>query len=302
MFDAIRNLFNKEVSRYHSYDFDLSFFRNESDRIFFRENGYVVVKDIVSDDSIQTIKKAYNLLIKHKDFYPVDGFITSANYGLDIQSKIHNILLSVNQDILPKIYDVKTIHHSLLNFLVLKFCKDKEKFFPHQDAPFVEEDKGASVLSWIPTEDMNEKNGSLLVLPKSHKYFRWQHTHNQQQSPLSKLHSEILKKMTPVYLKKGDLILFDNALIHASMPNLTNNVRIAANTGVASKKYDLVHYRNLPNKSKKIEKFIIDEDFWLSGNYMTPDIVPEKYGNPVVENIKRTKKYSLREFNKIMSN
>ena len=302
MFERLKNIFNKEVIQEHNYDFDLDFFINETDKSFFIEHGYTVIKNVVSEQAINKILEAYQVLKNHNGFYEADGFITSANYGIDIQSQIHQLLKEVNYEVLPKIFNISKIYYNLLNFLVLKFTKDKNDFFPHQDVSFLDEYKGASIILWIPTQDINKDNGSLLVLPKSHKYFRWQHTHNQTHSPLKNLHAEILKNMIPVYINKGDLILFDNALVHASAPNRTNEVRIAMNTGVASKDQELIHYRFMQNNPKKIEKFKIDEHFWHSGNFITPDNVPSVYGTPELEDLRRIKNYTLNEFKKILNN
>lgn len=296
MFERLKNIFINDVIEQQNYDFDLDYFNNESYKLFFKENGYVIIKNVVSEQAINKILEAYQLLIQHKDFYEVDGFITSANYGFDIQFPVHQILKDVNKEVLPKIFDTNKIYHNLLNVLVLKFCKDKKEFFPHQDVPLIEENKGHTIFAWIPTEDINENNGSLLVLPKSHKYFRWQHTHDQTHSPLKNLHNEMLKDMTPIFLKKGDLVLFDNALIHASLPNKTDKVRIAMNTGVAINEMPLINYKIIANKKNYIEKYIIDEEFWQKGNFLNPDYVPEKYFPPVIEKIKRIKLYTKKEF------
>jgi hypothetical protein len=301
MIEKLKSIFKKEPILPRNFDFDLSFFLNESHKQAFETNGYTIVNNVVSEIAIQKILAAYQLLSIHKDFYPAEGFITSANYGKDVQIKVHKVLSDVTLEILPLIFDLNKVHYNLLNTLVLKFCKDTSSFFPHQDVSFVEENKGVTILAWIPTENIDQSNGSLLVLPKSHQPFRWQHTHDQTNSPLSHLKNDILKDMIPVYLNKGDLVLFDNTLIHASSPNKTNEVRIVMNTGLASKTHELIHYKILPHHPTQIEKFKIDEDFWHSGNFMTPNSVPEKYGRPIIEKIRRTKKYALKEYKKTMN-
>lgn len=285
-----------------NYNFELDFFLNNEHKVFFKENGYVVIKNIVSEYAINSILAAFNKLKSHSNYYESDGFITSANYGIEIQNQLHTILKEVNDEILPKLFHIDKIYHDLLNVLVLKFNKDKTEFFPHQDVSLIEETKGNTIFAWIPTTDINEKNGNLLVLSGSHNKFRWQRTHDQANSPLKNIHPEILKLMVPLYISKGDLVLFDNALIHASAPNSTNEVRIAMNTGIAAKSSPLIHYKTIPNNKNNIEKFFIDEDFWYKGYYINPDYIPQKYFPAIKEKIYRTKDFSITEFKKIMDN
>lgn len=299
MFQLLKNIFRPNATK-SEVKLDFSFFLNDTHKEFFEQNGYLVIKSVVDESAITHIISAYELLSKHEDFYEADGFITSANYGKAAQELVHKELSEAIKGIIPKLFDTNKIYYNLLNVLVLKFNKDKKEFFPHQDVPYVDESLGCTIFAWIPTEDINEKNGSILVLPKSHKNFRWQRTHDQSFSPLKNLHDEFLKRMIPVYLNKGDLLLFDNSLIHASSPNSTDKIRIALNTGIASRKNPLIHYRLISKSPKYIEKFNIDEDFWLSGDYITPDIVPDKYGKPIREKIRRTRYFTLHEFNKIL--
>ncbi|HNL81961.1 MAG TPA: phytanoyl-CoA dioxygenase family protein [Chitinophagaceae bacterium] len=283
----IQNLRNK-FYKYKPVEYNFSYhhFKNEEQRMFYAENGYVVIKDIVSDYAIDIILKVFDILKTHKDYYEVDGFITSANYGFDIQKHLHQELRKVNSEILNKIFDVDKIYYDLLNVLVIKFNKDKKEFYAHQDIPLVEETLAPTTYAWIPTTDINDQNGALLVLPKSHKWFRWQRTHDQSYSPLKNIREEVLNYMKPIYLNKGDLILFDNSLIHASAPNFSNEIRVAMNTGIAPNNFDLIHYQKIENNQNKIGKYRIDEDFWLQGHYLNSNQVPQKYCPATIEQYK----------------
>ena len=282
------------------YNLSYNHFLNKNLSKFYAENGYVVINNIVTDDVIKIIKNAFSILRNHKSYYEVDGFITSANYGFEIQQQIHHELSAVNRVILPKIFDIENIYHNLLNVLVIKYNIDKKDFFAHQDIPLVEESEAPTTYAWIPTTDINEKNGALLVLPKSHKCFRWQRIHDQNNSPLREIRNNLLEYMIPIYLNKGDLILFDNSLIHASAPNITNEVRVAMNTGIAPKYSPLIHYQKIQKSKNKIEKYYVDEDFWQKGYYLNPNTVPEQYNPPIIEKLNFSGKITLDNFNEII--
>lgn len=297
----IQNIKDK-LSTYKPVDYKLSYdyFINVEQRLFYEENGYVVVKDIVSEEAIQVILDAFNELKEYEAYYEVDGFITSANYGYEIQNQLHKKLSLVNEIILPKLFYDNKIYKNLLNILVLKFCKEKKELFAHQDAPLVDETEAPTTCLWIPTVNINTQNGALMVLPKSHKYFRWQRIHDQEDSPLSNLKEQMLDYMIPLYINKGDLIIFDNSLIHASAPNLTNEIRVAMTTTVAPNNYKLVHYCKSEN-NRKIKKYYIDESFWKEGCYMNPSLIPEKYHAPIIEEYRYQGKISKSNFINIIS-
>ena len=90
MFQFIKSLLRSKPA-INTYSFSLDFFINADKREFFRENGYVIIDNVVSNDAIDKITLAYETLTKSNDFFEVDGFITSANYGMNIQKKIHQI-------------------------------------------------------------------------------------------------------------------------------------------------------------------------------------------------------------------
>lgn len=282
------------------YKFAYNHFLNSEERSFYEENGYVVIKNIVTDDAIQIINDAYTILKSYKGYYEVDGFITSANYGYEIQQHIHDKLSEVNNIILPKLFNTNQIYSGLLNVLVIKFNKDRKEFYAHQDIPLVEETVAPTTYAWIPTTDINEHNGALLVLPKSHKWFRWQRTHDQSFSPLQTIRDSLIEFMIPLYISKGDLILFDNSLIHASAPNLTNETRIAMNTGIAPSEFNLVHYQKIENNVNEIKKYFVDTNFWLDGHYLNPSSVPDKYCPPQIEKYRYKGEISKSRFIDIM--
>lgn len=295
---------NNKLFKYKPEKFNLSnnHFKYYEHQKSYTENGYVVIKDIVSDEAVKLILKVFTMLKEHKNYHEAEGFITSANYGFEIQKHLHQELIKVNTEILEKIFHIDKIYHDLLNVLVIKFNKDKKEFYAHQDIPLVEENLASTTYAWIPTTDINDQNGALLVLPKSHKWFRWQRTHDQSYSPLKNIREEVLNYMEPIYINKGDLILFDNSLIHASAPNFSNEVRIAMNTGIAPKNFDLIHYQRIENNQKEIEKYLIDEDFWLQGHYLNPHQVPEKYHPATIEQYKYQGNISKSNFIDIIQN
>ena len=82
---------------------------------------------------------------------------------------------------------------------------------------------------WCPLVDLHPDNGPLYVLPGSHRIVP---TLRGSTIPAiyEETHEEILSLMTPVYIKAGTAIIFDQSIIHASPPNHSNQLRVVTNT------------------------------------------------------------------------
>lgn len=96
----------------------------------------------------------------------------------------------------------------------------------HQDASLVDERSAMGIVAWVALTDMAASDGALLVLPGSHRYGAWARvsttTHDVEHlRPAIERHSRVL----PV--RAGQVVLFDNALIHGSLVNRGAGPRIA---------------------------------------------------------------------------
>ena len=96
----------------------------------------------------------------------------------------------------------------------------------HQDASLVDERSAVGIVAWVALTDMTAADGALLVLPGSHRYGAWARVSTttddfEHLRPAIERHSRVL----PV--RAGQVILFDNALIHGSLVNRGAGPRIA---------------------------------------------------------------------------
>lgn len=96
----------------------------------------------------------------------------------------------------------------------------------HQDASLVDERVAVGVVAWVALTDIAAEDGALLVLPGSHRYGAWPRVSTttddfEHLRPAIERHSRVL----PV--RAGQVVLFDNALIHGSLVNRGAGPRIA---------------------------------------------------------------------------
>ena len=112
---------------------------------------------------------------------------------------------------------------------------------PHQDYALVDERIATSLYAWIPLVDMNEFNGTLHVVPGSHRY-----TNLIRSLHVPSTFNEVLNSVRAAGLRfdclAGELILMVSGIIHYSPPNSSDQVRLAAHGILAPTKIPLQFY------------------------------------------------------------
>jgi ectoine hydroxylase-related dioxygenase (phytanoyl-CoA dioxygenase family) len=78
---------------------------------------------------------------------------------------------------------------------------------------------------WIPLQDVDAQNGTLMVVPESHNWNNGIAAASVSWPFVSKMEA-ILPKAVPLKLKAGQLVLFDNRLLHGSTINQSANSRL----------------------------------------------------------------------------
>jgi hypothetical protein len=238
---------------------------NKEHRDAYIRDGYVIVRNIVDDEAIRKVLDVHDQISKMPGYFDSDKLQTSIAFG----EAIHNIAIDTVKDvsvnIFNKILDPNLCHYDFGGGIIIK---NKGCWFaPHQDCSIIDEYKGTTTYAWIPTVDMNDENGTFYAIPGSHLWAAWQRSSQYPTWPLKKHAQFLWEQMIPLYLNKGDLLLFDSALIHASGENKTPDKRIAFNACIIEKEAQHVQYVQEKDTPKgKIEKFMVDLDFWYKGS------------------------------------
>jgi hypothetical protein len=148
---------------------------------------------------------------------------------------------------------------------------------PHQDWTFVDESLFCSFTLWVALQDVNIDNGALCILPGSTEFFNFPRASPspQARSPLTDFYFDIFPYMRLIEMKAGDVLIFDNRLIHASPPNNSDKPRIAAGIGVTHEEAQLIHYYQVPGSDPvQLEGFKVDKPFF---NLYNNTILSELY-------------------------
>jgi len=98
----------------------------------------------------------------------------------------------------------------------------------------------------------------MYVLPGSHEYVRG-YRHVTIPSVFGQIYDSVWEHMVPIHLKAGEAIIFDHALGHASKPNGSDRVRIAATHSLLSPNFELRFYWN---NNGTVEEYEGESDFY----------------------------------------
>lgn len=205
---------------------------------FYRQQGYIVIQDLLSEQVLQEAKSAIAEL--HDKFMKQpnenEHIFEKDEHGKPIAVRcMHNLLshhdffkrLVQDQKMLDTV--AKLMSPNILLYRAIAVIKKKEvgSAFPwHQDFAYWLKGQAKMLGCWIALKDATVKNGCLDVIPGSHK---WGVLPMHDQDPGQPILDPIqTSQALPVPMKAGSALFFDNLLVHKSNPNLTDHDRWAA--------------------------------------------------------------------------
>lgn len=233
-------------------------FSNETQNSFFTKNGYLVV-DFYSSEKVDELKNEFNRL----------NLTISSDYAAtidsDTKSKIEiNGLLERFFE--PLINQVLFNYTFLFGAFTIKQVGDKSVKPSHQDWSFVDEDQFSGIGVWCPLNNVNELNGCLGVIPGSHRYiknYRGTQTRTEFEPVASYAEKNLFKFLE---MKKGQVLFFDNRILHYSKANHSSEVRLVAGCATAPKQAKIYHFIGSEN-SDKIEKREVSKNFFFETDF-----------------------------------
>jgi len=166
----------------------------------------------------------------------------------------------------PMLDDLLDDHVPYLAAYITKWPGASSGFAPHQDPTLVDERSFRGVTIWIPLDDAptadGRDNGVLHVVPGSHRFSaapRVQDVDNFEYATHEAAILETYGRAVPT--KAGEVLVFDNRLIHYSWPNETDEPRVVVSFTVRPRETSAVLLR--PDGEGMIDLFEIPDDFYI---------------------------------------
>ncbi|MBL4669271.1 MAG: phytanoyl-CoA dioxygenase family protein, partial [Flavobacteriales bacterium] len=204
-------------------------FKNKDLQNNIEENGYAVV-DFIAPEELSALLGVYNSehqieSTKGGMFYSVYSKDTA--YRKRIHEKIDTILS-------PHLSKYFKDYKNSLNFFINKLSGDNSAFSIHQDSSAIDEFKYSALSVWMPLQDVDETNGALWLVEKTHLMFSPFRSVSFS-PPFSNIRETVKNYLKPIRLKAGQALIFDARVIHTSGKNTSGKDRLAVVSGILPK-------------------------------------------------------------------
>lgn len=233
-------------------------FKNDQLQKEFEQNGFVKLP-MLKREEVEMLREYY----VNQDF---DNKIEAGfHISLDNQNEelVKEVGSRIKEVLAPKTTELLDDCQIFTASYVIKEPGLQNIVPPHQDWTFVDEDQFCSATVWTALVDVTEQNGALGVIPGSHKTFNHKRSSPspQSKSPLADHIFTLFPFVEVIEMKAGESLIFDNRLIHASPPNLSDQARIAVGIGITQSEAKLKHFYQNPT-SGKLEEYDVEQSFF----------------------------------------
>jgi hypothetical protein len=238
-------------------------FNNLEHQIEFERNGFIIL-DSLPSEMITAIEKEYEEL-KPDDLFNPEG----QNYHCTFIDKNNNYkkkAFDLFGRYFTQIIDEILIDYKLVigNFYVKP--SGSREFEVHQNWAIVDESKHTSLTLWIPLQDTNPFNGTLEVVPGSNRIssnitcFGIPYFFHEFESSLKENYFK------PLILKKGQIVVFDDNLIHYSKQNNSDETRRAIQLVATPIEAQLQIYFPDISDNNRFNVFATNIEFYLNND------------------------------------
>ncbi len=248
----------------------------------FQKDGYVIIP-FLNDTEVAELKQGFFDLLPNSG-----GNITADETGMTIPITYDFTFIDKNIEFKQAVYDKITQYFAphvkkwLAGYrpIIANYIRkntDTGEVPLHQNWAFVNERKCTSISIWCPLVDSDLKNGTLQMVPGSHKRF------GEVRGPmipweLEGIKQEIIDKyLVPMNIKAGQAVILDDSIVHYSALNKTNDLRLAIQLILVPEEEKSIHYHIDQEKDPEtVHVLEVDTDFYMKFNpWKKPENVKE---------------------------
>lgn len=195
------------------------------------------------------------------------------------RDQLHDLLMGTFSHFVDELF---VDHKVVMAQATVKWAGGDSTVRIHQDWSIVEEPAFWSFNLWIPLVSTRDENGSLYMLPGSHRDYQryrpnggfpgWYH------DPAGDLP---LDRFVPVHVDVGQAVISNNAILHHSPPNRSVSPRIAVVLCCAPREAELIHL--VRNDDDSISRYTITDPLFFRRVIAYEDPRPLTRGMPVTQ-------------------
>lgn len=274
--EKIKSVFGKNTEVLNNPYYKIredSFFLNDKYQQHYRKYGWVKIEQVVVQQEIDSFMQTFEAISKLEGFELNENLLNSGRlFNPEIRKLTQEVIRKNALTILPRMFDMNKTATNTGGAYQVKPPHVNSDLLIHQDSTVIDEETDYCLFVWIPFCDVTMENGVISFVNGSHL---WGSTQRSLGVPWQFKNNipTLYKHITPITAKKGDVLIFDPACIHASAPNLSKEIRHAITMTVLRKNYQLVYYfRNPDINQELIEKYYVEEAFYYDYDFISkPD-------------------------------
>jgi hypothetical protein len=240
----------------------------------FRKDGYVKVP-FINADEVEILKNLFFKTLPQSGGQITSGetgveqanFITYDFTFIDKNPEYKRLIFKIISEYFKPHMDklIDNYRPIIANYIRKK--SDTGEVPLHQNWAFADEKLCSTVSIWCPLVDSTIENGTLQVVPGSHKRFG-EHRGPMIPWELEGIKNDIIKNhLVPLETKAGECVILDDSIVHYSAINNTNDLRLAIQLICVPNGFPSIHYymdyQNNPNEIQMIE---VNDDFYMEFN------------------------------------
>ncbi len=213
--------------------------------------------------SQEIIQKLRNLFKENHKIESDKGGMFYSIYSQDTmyRRKIHD---AIGEILIPVLESYFENYKMVLNFFVVKVSGPKSEFSLHQDTTGLDEWQHSPLSLWIPLQDVDENNGCLGLIPYSQHLTPYRSI--SFPTPFDNIQNKVKQYLQPARMKEGDVLIFDNRLLHHSYFNQSGKTRIAVVCGLFPKDAKMITcHKPVYECGGKVELIEHEDDYLLKG-------------------------------------
>lgn len=248
-------------------------FKNHEQQELFDRQGFLVVP-LLNEEEVRHMDNLFDEV--HPDL-PESGFFAgSYSRDFDYKKRVSEEIKIVFKRAYDELFEN---YETFGGAYLFKMPTPDSDLFIHQDWTVVDESTHIALNVWVPLCDMTIENGPLMVLPGSHypsypvlraPTMRYFFDHDYQKA---------MDQLIPIVVPAGTAVVLNQSLIHYSPPNRSDKIRKAITSGVKTKAAQMIfHFKDPESTDNQIEKFEMDDDFFIHFEDFFKDI----YKRPTV--------------------
>ena len=240
----------------------------------FQRNGYVRVPFITPQEVAELKQKFFDTLPQSggqisadetgvKDSRLVTYDFTFIDKNIEYKKQVYDIITAYFKPHMERL--LQNYRPVIANYI--RKQTDNGEVPLHENWAFADERKCCTVSIWCPLVDSTVHNGTLQVVPGSHKRF------GEVRGPmvpweLDGIKQTIIDKyLVPLETKAGDCVILDDSIVHYSAINKSNDLRLAIQLICIPAEMPSIHYHMDPSVSmQEVDILEVDVDFYMQFN------------------------------------